>query len=154
MKTWIFAMIMMVVVQAQTGCRCGKNKGGNNIVQAQENQMTDQLIIDKAYTAPKTNDPFTIKKMSLDGNILNIEVEYSGGCKDHDFKLYFNQIYMKSLPPKAKFFLVHNANGDACRELISKTYSFDISPAKYPDGKTSEIYIMLDGYEESILYKY
>jgi len=50
----------------------------------------------------------TITGVSLEGNILSLDVEYSGGCKDHSFELVGSAMIMKSMPPKRTVKLVHN----------------------------------------------
>lgn len=96
----------------------------------------------------------TVTAVNLDGNILSLDVEYSGGCKDHSFEFIGSAAIMKSLPPKRVVKLVHNSNGDTCRELVSETIKFDIRALAVTETTGSEIILMLDGVKEPISYVY
>ena len=61
---------------------------------------------------------------------------------------------MKSLPPKRTVALIHNSNGDSCRELISETIKFDIRALAVTETSGSEITLLLEGYKEPIQYVY
>lgn len=98
--------------------------------------------------------PITITAATLDGNILSLEVEYSGGCKDHTYELIGSAAIMKSLPAKRAIKLIHNSNDDTCRELISETIKFNIRALSVTETKGSEIVLLLDGYKQSISYVY
>jgi hypothetical protein len=96
----------------------------------------------------------TITSVTLEGNILSVDVEYSGGCKDHSFDLIGSEAVMKSMPPKRSVKLMHNSNDDTCRELVSETIKFDIRALSMTEKKGSEIILLLDGYKEAISYVY
>lgn len=74
------------------------------------------------------NDVFTIQNVSLTGSLLQIEVKYDGGCNPHEFVLYSNYMILESYPPILKLTLLHNANGDACKSLMTETLVFDLKP--------------------------
>ena len=98
--------------------------------------------------------PITVSAATLDGNILSLEVEYSGGCKDHTYELLGSAAVMKSLPAKRTIKLIHNSNDDSCRELISEVIKFDIRALAMKQTTGSEIILLLDGYKQSISYVY
>lgn len=98
----------------------------------------------------RESDNFEVENASLEGDILSIDISYSGGCEDHEFDLYFNGAYMKSLPPKANLFLKHNANGDACRSMIKQTLRFNIKKVK---ASYDSVILYLNNYTEQIVYK-
>jgi hypothetical protein len=100
------------------------------------------------------SDPLTIKSASLDGNILSVEVEYSGGCQKHWIELMGSFAVMKSLPPKRTIKLIHGANDDTCRELITESLQFDISLFAMDQKSGSEIILVLDDYKGEISYVY
>ena len=95
-------------------------------------------------------DLFTINSYSTDGDILSINVQYSGGCEDHDFDLYFNGALKKSLPPQATLCLTHNSNGDICKALIQDTLEFNISELKQ---NNDSVIININDNKEQIEYK-
>ena len=96
----------------------------------------------------------TITGVKLEGNILTLNVEYSGGCQDHSFEFVGSAAIMKSLPPKRSVKLVHNSNGDTCRELVTETIKFDISTLAVTETSGSEITLLLDGVKDPISYVY
>lgn len=103
------------------------------------------IIVQKGFVKPESSAPFDLLKTSIEGNILTIEVSYSGGCNEHEFKLYFDGNYQKSLPPKVNFILTHDNKGDACRSIVEKTLKFDISKSQYTGGK--EMMVSVEGFE-------
>lgn len=110
----------------------------------------DQLVIDPMFNAvDKDKGTFNIENARIEGNHLILLVSYSGGCEKHDFRLLFNGNYMKSMPPKAELFLLHDANGDACRSLIKEEITVDISALKANNDK---VVIILDGYKEQLSF--
>lgn len=96
----------------------------------------------------------TITAVNLEGNILSLDVEYSGGCEDHTFDFIGSAMVMKSLPAKRPVKLVHNSNNDTCRELVSETIKFDIRALAITETSGSEIILLLDGVKEPISYVY
>ena len=125
-------------------CKLGKGNDGTTNKNVQSS--IQKIIVDDNFTTPANNVSTDIFKTSIEGNILTIEVSYSGGCEEHDFKLYFNGMYKKSLPPKADFVLVHDNKGDACRSIVEKTLKFDISAAQYVGSK--EMMVNVNGFQE------
>lgn len=102
-------------------------------------------------TMPTETDRFQVKGTAIKGNLLSIDVQYSGGSKEHTFELFSNQMMMKSLPPKMNLFLQHQANGDLAKALITKTLLFDLSLLSAPPGLTI---LLLNNSEEAIeLYR-
>jgi hypothetical protein len=116
----------------------------------------DPIDVKKAQIGdvPHESAQTTITSVKLEGNILTLDVEYSGGCEDHSFEFIGSAAIMKSLPPKRAVQLVHNSNGDSCRELISETIKFDIRALAVTETSGSEIILLLDGVKEPIKYVY
>lgn len=108
------------------------------------------IVITQDNALAGAGDAIVIDSLSLQADVLSIFVNYSGGCKEHSFQLYFNGMYSKSLPPQANFVLKHEANGDACRQLILKELKFNIADAKFKGSNSMLIKIA----DKSLLYKY
>jgi len=98
------------------------------------------------------SDPMSIKSAKINGDILELLVNYSGGCEEHSFELVSNGFYMKSLPPKLAVKVLHNNNGDACRSLEEKTLSFNIKDLRYPGE--GPLILLIDGMKEETTYRY
>ncbi len=74
-------------------------------------------------------DHFNLDSVDINGDTLYVSINYSGGCREHLVDLYMSpDVFAESNPVQANLYLRHYGNNDACRALISKTYSFDISP--------------------------
>ena len=79
------------------------------------------------YDSLKT-DPLTIIDVKITGDCLMLTLQYGGGCKEHQIDLVLIQPECGTPPlPPPTFEIRHDANGDACKALITKEYSFDIS---------------------------
>ena len=100
------------------------------------------------------SDLIQITGVTISGNIMSIDVNYSGGCEEHNFQLIGSENIAKSLPPIRSVKLVHNANGDACRKLEERTLVFDISDLTYKQEAGSVIYLTLDGWKDRIEYTF
>ena len=120
-----------------------KNGKMNAITATIANQEMDQ----------KT-DAFTINSVEVVGNIMNIDISYSGGCQEHEFTMTGSSVISKSLPPIRSVQLIHNANGDTCREMKTKTVAINIELMAYKQDEGSEIYLNLVGWKDRISYKY
>lgn len=90
-------------------------------------------------------DWVTVNGVSIEGDELTVGVSYSGGCREHGFKLYMQPTFAESNPVQTNLYLSHNGNGDPCRALISESLTFDIR-------KIAELYYEQYGsYDDIIL---
>lgn len=99
--------------------------------------MTSKVILtSKDQIKELRNNQIFINGMDVETNdIISIQVTYSGGCKEHSFKLFGfiddnNKIILT---------LQHNSNGDACKKIIKETLSFDFTPIKNEYQKLKDI---------------
>jgi hypothetical protein len=113
---------------------------------------TEKVIVDEGFIAPQSNGRFNVESMDINGSILELSVSYSGGCEEHFFKLYSDQMYMKSYPPQLNLFLEHIDNNDRCRAMIIKKLAFDLTGIEYPG--TNELVIHLNNTKLTVNYKY
>lgn len=93
-----------------------------------------------------SSDPFTLIGAKINGNNLEVEVEYGGGCGGAEFELVWNGALMKSMPPKVAM-VVLLKDEDYCKALVRKTICFDIH--KIYNG---EFVLMLKGYDGELRY--
>jgi len=100
-----------------------------------------------------TSDPFTVLDAHIDGNLLHLTVQYSGGCGKHTFEVLGSAAIMKSLPPQRPVLIIHRNNGDNCRALITEELTVDISDFAYQKEEGSEIYLIMEG-RERLKYVY
>lgn len=91
-----------------------------------DSSVKDVVILTPEVDPLNWNDFFSIKNVSVTNSLLEIEVRYGGGCKTHEFILYADPILKDGNPPVLNFILLHNANEDACKALITETLVFNI----------------------------
>lgn len=99
------------------------------------------------------SDAFNLIDAHVDDmNKLHITLEYSGGCKPHEFKILGSRAILKSMPAQRPVLIVHNANGDECRSIIREEILVDISEFAYSKEQDSHIILLLEG--QRLNYKY
>jgi len=78
-------------------------------------------------TAPM--DPVDIDSAWVANDSLYLQVGYSGGCADHDFRLYGMRTLslVTVFPPEGAMLLSHDANGDLCEAYLTEQIRFDIT---------------------------
>jgi len=93
------------------------------------------------YDSLKT-DAINVMSAKVDGDCLKLSLQYGGGCKDHqvDLALILPECGTPPLPPPT-FEIRHNANNDACKALITKDYSFNISGIR-EEGKNQVEFVL------------
>ena len=97
----------------------------NSSHQPDVSKRPTQNIIITTGSIPK-GDSFSLSNNRIVGKQLEIDVSYSGGCRQHDFNLYWNGAYQESFPPQVRMKLVHDAKKDTCERLITETLVFHI----------------------------
>jgi len=97
----------------------------DNSVNGGEERTIQKLVLDTAEIYTQT-DSFLLVNAVLSGKILEIEVEYGGGCGGDSWTLAWNGMMMKSYPPKMNVYL-HFKDEDNCRSIVRKKLYFDIS---------------------------
>jgi hypothetical protein len=109
--------------------------------------------INPDYNWAGSTDAFDILSTEVSGDMLIVEVQYGGGCKDHSFNMNTNLMWMKSMPPQLNLYLEHEDNDDNCRALITRKLAFDMSTCRYQNG-TTVVLIINGNREKSARYQY
>lgn len=98
---------------------------GANIQQ----DTTDLIIITNQEPDSLQLDPFTLNEVSIDGDILTLNISYSGGCEEHDLQLFMSpSAFMESNPVQAALYLRHNDHNDPCDAFITTDVRFNVRP--------------------------
>jgi hypothetical protein len=63
----------------------------------------------------------------VEGDTLSLDVQYGGGCAEHRFALLVDPAFMESQPVQVVARLAHDAGGDMCRALLTRTLRFDLT---------------------------
>jgi|GEM_PF-1803562 len=78
-------------------------------------------------TCEPHDDEFTISQVTVSRDFLTVDVSYSGGCEDHDFRIGWDGIMATSEPGIVPVEIHHNANGDSCEAEVQDTLHIDLS---------------------------
>jgi glutaredoxin-related protein len=112
----------------------------------QENQW-DELKMDR----------FRMDSVYVDGDTLRLKVSYSGGCREHTFKLW--KLPPNALvPPPVELLLDHDAHGDMCEAWLTKWLAYSLKPIRVT-GKHEVTFLMrgspeMSAYFGKFVYKY
>lgn len=80
---------------------------------------------------------FDILSAQIEGDSLQLEVRYGGGCGSHRWAFESAGPMLKSMPPQQAVQIVHETSGDPCRALILEVVTFDLKPfRRSPRGVT------------------
>ncbi len=75
-------------------------------------------------------DLFGVNEVELAGDELRVNVNYGGGCEQHEFQAYSSTSINEEGEVVRVFSLSHDANNDVCMALILEhQLCFDISPS-------------------------
>lgn len=78
---------------------------------------------------PEEGFAVAIIQSSIEGNILTMEVSYSGGCLEHEFYLASSGAFMESIPLQLATVLIDAAEEeDPCDSIVNRVISFDLLP--------------------------
>lgn len=72
----------------------------------------------------------TITEVVLQDDLLQLTVEYSGGCAVHDFQLVAWGGWMESFPVRIQSFLSHDGKDDPCDAIVTEELKFELRPLK------------------------
>jgi hypothetical protein len=91
-----------------------------------------QVQLERVATIPANpNDQVAVSDVrfvtGIAGHFITARIRYGGGCRQHEFKAYWNGSWNMSNPPGMVITLRHNANGDTCRALFNRLVQINIS---------------------------
>lgn len=123
------------------------------------NSYQTSIILDDDLFKNASRDPYKIINIGLEGDILEINVSYSGGCEEHEFSLIGDSSFKKSLPVQIEVVLSHNDNDDPCDGIYTEELAFDLSPLKEKwqeayQKNSGTIIVWLEGLAESFPYEF
>ncbi len=114
--------------------------------------------ISEMHNMTETGDSYSILSAKIIGNQLWLSLSYGGGCKEHQFEMFFNNAYLEEVNESAKvtsainLTLKHNGNNDMCRSIVRQNVRFNLEEIQ--ERGSNEIEIKLSGWEEGIIYTY
>jgi hypothetical protein len=106
------------------------------------------------------SDPFLLRSASVNGDVLAVEVSYSGGCRNHEFVLRAPRSFQTmSNSVLLEITLIHDAHDDACEAFLTDQLRFDLLPIKrlYQQtyGRdTGTVFLRLNDHSGSLIYRF
>ena len=149
MKIVITCCIALIIL----GCKSKKNSMPDEITNSQNGEQPVKITAEIGDMETESA-AIDITDARIIGNTLYLDVAYSGGCKEHDFKLIGSPMIAKSLPPIRSIKLIHINNDDNCRAYLMRKIEVDLRELAYQQEKGSVIYLMFDGWTERLTYTY
>ncbi|MDQ7063295.1 MAG: hypothetical protein Q9P90_03515 [candidate division KSB1 bacterium] len=74
---------------------------------------------------------YRVTDAAVQNDTLALTVEHGGGCAPHFYALYMSpDAFAESLPVQANLYLYHEANGDQCKALLTRTLVVSLSPIR------------------------
>jgi len=113
---------------------------------------TQTIFVDPSISHERGIDPINIKDALQIGEFIVLDVSYSGGCEEHDFRLETKGDFTSTYPPELKITLKHDSKKDACRAIVDKKIWFDLKPAQF-DG-TNRVLLILTNTDTTLEYNY
>ena len=86
-------------------------------------------------------DRYVLNTATIEGDTLEINVSYSGGCETHKFTLVVSESFLESFPVQLHVSLAHNAMDDLCKAWLTEDYNFDLTLIKsmYQEAYRQEV---------------
>ncbi len=137
MNRWLTSLASIVVLVFASGCEIVSNNSDGD-TPAGFTEFGDPYTL-IARTLFGTGDLMP----NLAGNVINVRVQYSGGCEDHTFDLNYRLRQENTI---AELWVQHDANGDGCEALITNELRY-ILPDEVSDSATI-IFIGPDDFED------
>ena len=109
-----------------TACEEDNLEPAVNLTNNSDVTLTADASRFNALKENRSSDPFEIRNILRDGNIIQVIVQYSGGCEPHEFEVLWNRELDELENGHYGFsmtdlVITHNANGDLCEAAITDT---------------------------------
>jgi hypothetical protein len=152
---------MVLFAAVGVGCAHTDSVAPSDLLPATLNaELQGRVLIVHGIDSPLwAADPLTIRDGRIDGDTLRLTVSYGGGCRPHSLQPLAEAAWLESFPVQVMARIAHNAGGDLCRALITRSLRIDLSPlrdryrASYrtPSGT---ITLRIDGLAEPVAYAF
>ena len=150
MKSILLLVSSLILFCCATSKKMNQNKE-NNTVKSTPSEIKNAILGDINQNSIAT----TINKVVLKDNVLEISINYTGGCAKHDFELVGSELISKSLPPIRSVNLIHKTEEvESCKQLMYDTLYFNLSDLAYQTIDGSTIKLNLSDWKEQILYTF
>ena len=106
-------------------------------------------LVDQNNHLPLPSDGYDLGAINLEGDFLDLELSYGGGCADHEVDVVLRGPWLESFPVQANMEIAHEDNDDPCDAFLTETRSFDLRPvraaylATYPTSQPGQTTLIL-----------
>lgn len=124
-RVLIFAIAVLAVQLSLVGCRDSQPPSDL------DEQVHDEgLFGDPYYIITNRHAAIPDEPPVLEGDTLDIQVAYTGGCQDHGFELEYESVH-----DTTSLWIRHRDGGDRCEERVYETLQFPL-PEDALDART------------------
>jgi len=88
--------------------------------------IKDSTKYNQIISGSNIGEIFKLNSSERNGQYLNLSVSYSGGCKTHNFSVFWNGIFTYSNPLRATILITHDANYDNCESYLTEVLTLDL----------------------------
>ncbi|MEH0157364.1 hypothetical protein V6R21_24845 [Limibacter armeniacum] len=117
----------------------------NNLDESSTPSTLRKVTASELLEAKKASNHFSIVNAFVWEKMLEVQVRFGGGCKEHDFELLWDGTQKESFPPIIPLVITHDNNGDPCKAIVIQNLQFDLT-----DVFGTEIIIELEGWGEKL----
>ena len=75
-------------------------------------------------------DPVDMREVAVVGDVLELFVEYGGGCETHDFSLCYADGFEGSDPLFVRARLSHDSHSDPCDAIVAELVDVSLEPLR------------------------
>jgi hypothetical protein len=91
--------------------------------------LADEVVISDLPLSAIQDARFVLDSVRIEGDVITLTIEYSGGCNEHEFELHMSPAaFMESLPVQANLYFRHVDFDDPCDAWFRRSFSFDLRP--------------------------
>lgn len=130
-KKYVKLLVIWFVIFFIASCSKSEAVGGNSNLASVADSVSEVVLrINKdVFDTINSNrlnnksegNSFTIKNSKREGDFIQIELSYSGGCKKHTFEIIWDGLVYTDDPCHINLLLVHRGNNDNCEAFITET---------------------------------
>ncbi|MFY7668057.1 MAG: hypothetical protein ACOVQG_04895 [Crocinitomicaceae bacterium] len=150
MKSYILFTAALILFSCSNAKKMSQNPE-NNTHLVNSSDIKIAILGDNNQNSIST----TINNVVLKDNLLEISINYTGGCSKHEFELVGSEMISKSLPPIRSINLIHKTlDEESCKRTMYDTLYFDITNLAYQKTSGSVIKLNLADWKEQLVYTF
>lgn len=143
---WITIISLVLATILYNSCSSSKKAANDK----NKKDICESMTYNSRPVNNIATDYYTVDSLFIVDNCLNIWASFSGGCGAFEFKLFYSDRVMESMPPKTSL-LLQLTDNDPCRAIIQQKLHYNLSFFdEYLDK--DGILLKLSGTDKSVSY--